>query len=629
MSAFQLTAQQNRSSVAYADSILSVLTAPFEKVDTLLAVVERLHMSGLKTEAKQYSKVALDLAIDSDYKERFNDTKISYGIQLYRTLEYDSSLYYLKHALKQHSGKEYRDKGDLYTYIAQCYMKKNLIDSASQMLTRAEAFYKDHDPYKNWIVYHNWYRMYAHFGDYDSAGKYLKKAHAITKERMNPMQHGYILYFLRQLAQQQNDLESYALYTKEYYDMNRKAGIEKELYTHGFDLAEGKSIAEQINLYEQLIAENTKINFNVKNHFLHIRLAELYMSQNKGQKAIENLLQIDTSIRAISFLIKRERMLAESYEMINAYEKANSSWKNLLNLETDEYKKEKKLQLLELEKKYQTAQKEQELALAQVRQEAQEAELARTRKQRNAYIMTALFLILLLGLIGYLAFQNRKKNQLLQEQNEQISEALKDKEVLLREIHHRVKNNLQVVSSLLNLQSQYISDEEALKAIVEGKNRVSSMALIHQSLYREDGLTSIDTQEYFGNLVESLLDSYQVDEEEIALHMNVAQIDLDVETMIPLGLIANELISNALKHAFRQKRDGNTLHFGLWEENGKLHLEIKDNGVGMDSDAFFNSDNFGNKLIQAFQKKLGAEIEVENIGGSRILLHITQYKKAA
>jgi len=153
--------------------------------------------------------------------------------------------------------------------------------------------------------------------------------------------------------------------------------------------------------------------------------------------------------------------------------------------------------------------------------------------------------------------------------------------------------------------------------------------LIHQSLYREDGLTSIDTQEYFGNLVESLLDSYQVDEEEIALHMNVAQIDLDVETMIPLGLIANELISNALKHAFRQKRDGNTLHFGLWEENGKLHLEIKDNGVGMDSDAFFNSDNFGNKLIQAFQKKLGAEIEVENIGGSRILLHITQYKKAA
>lgn len=186
-----------------------------------------------------------------------------------------------------------------------------------------------------------------------------------------------------------------------------------------------------------------------------------------------------------------------------------------------------------------------------------------------------------------------------------------------------------MVSSLLNLQSQYISDEEALKAIVEGKNRVSSMALIHQSLYREDGLTSIDTQEYFNNLIESLLDSYQVDDEQIDLKLKVDPIDLDVETMIPLGLIANELISNVLKHAFRKKGNENTLHFSLWERNGQLNLEIRDNGVGMNPKAFFDSPNFGNKLIQAFQKKLQAEIKIENQEGSRILLQIKQYKKAA
>jgi len=407
------------------------------------------------------------------------------------------------------------------------------------------------------------------------------------------------------------------------------SGRRKQSFSHGISPPSGLSAREQIEFFNQLLSENNRLNFIRPNFRIQQKLARLYLDEGQYASSLKVLQDMDASIGDRVDSVTILQMFQEAYVGLGQPYKAIAALvqlgqlKDRLNDEKDEQ------QLLELEKKYQTAQKEQELALAQVRQEAQEAELALTRKQRNAYIMTALFLILLLGLIGYLAFQNRKQNQLLQEQNKQIGQALQDKEILLREIHHRVKNNLQVVSSLLNLQSQYISDEEALKAIVEGKNRVSSMALIHQSLYREDGLTSIDTQEYFSNLIESLLDSYQVDDEQIDLELKVDPIDLDVETMIPLGLIANELISNVLKHAFRQKGHRNTLHFGLWEEGGQLHMEIKDNGVGMNPNDFFNSPNFGNKLIQAFQKKLGAEILVENKEGSRILLQIAQYKKAA
>jgi two-component sensor histidine kinase len=195
----------------------------------------------------------------------------------------------------------------------------------------------------------------------------------------------------------------------------------------------------------------------------------------------------------------------------------------------------------------------------------------------------------------------------------------------LKEIHHRVKNNLQVISSLLNLQSKNISDEKALQALNEGKNRVRSMALIHQNLYRDDNLMGVDVQQYIEKLIESLFTSYNIQINKIALQTNIDKIELDVDTVIPLGLILNELISNALKYAFENTEKG-ILQIDLQLVDKKLLLRVKDNGKGLDKEKLVTSQSMGYKLIQSFLQKLQATMNIEVDNGTCIELFITKYK---
>lgn len=236
-------------------------------------------------------------------------------------------------------------------------------------------------------------------------------------------------------------------------------------------------------------------------------------------------------------------------------------------------------------------------------------------------VSSILGLILLLVLWFYR--QLKSKNTQIYQQNEQLKGLLKDKDFLLKEIHHRVKNNLQVVSSLLNLQSNYIQDPVALDAINEGKNRVSSMALIHKNLYTDDNLTSIETIRYFDDLIDQLFESYNIDEDKITIEKDIDSMQLDVDTMIPLGLVTNELMSNALKHAFTESLSG-TIKFSLKDEGDTILVQIKDNGKGINKDVFTSSQSFGNKMITAFVQKLKASLNIINHQGTEITLVISK-----
>ena len=536
----------------------------------------------------------------------------------------------LRKALKKLEGEGYSKAGEIYKTMGRFSKKEGALDSAVHYLAKAEDWYKGQKPetqYYLWSVYDHWHGLYLKFGDLKRAEEYLLRAFDLVNAGEKKTDKAYLLSKLRSLYLQMGDAEKYAKFNKAYYTL--MSGTSKRTLSHGLDPPQAFSLREQIDFFNRLLTENKRLDFIEPNFQIQQKVAKLNLEAGNFKQALKMLDGMNTSLGGKADSIAILEIYEMAYSGTGQSDKAILTLKEILRLKELLYKEKEQKELLELEKKYKTAQKDQEIALAQIRQEAQEAELQRALNQRNSYIMAALFLVLLLGLAVYLAIQNRKQNQLLEIKNNQIQQALDDKEILLREIHHRVKNNLQVVSSLLNLQSQYISDEEALKAIIEGKNRVSSVALIHQSLYQENGLTSIDTHEYFSNLIESLLDSYQVDHGHIELTKKIDNLQLDVETMIPLGLIANELISNVLKHAFKQKNKQNRLQFGLWEEDGQLLLEIKDNGVGMNSDDFLLSPNFGNKLIQAFQKKLQAQIKIVNEEGSRITLKIANYKKAA
>ncbi|MHB1685845.1 MAG: histidine kinase dimerization/phosphoacceptor domain -containing protein [Ignavibacteriaceae bacterium] len=215
----------------------------------------------------------------------------------------------------------------------------------------------------------------------------------------------------------------------------------------------------------------------------------------------------------------------------------------------------------------------------------------------------------------------RKKAQ------EKINASLQEKLVLLREIHHRVKNNLQVISSLLNLQSGYIEDKKSLEIFRESQNRIRSMALIHEKLYQSKDLNKIEFSEYINSLTKDLFDSYNIDPRKISLKTDFKGIFLEIDTAILCGLIINELISNALKHAFPDGKSGEVFislyshpPANLAGENNYT-LIFRDNGIGFPEGLDFRkSDSLGLKLVTALTDQLGGEIKLNTTGQTEFMV---------
>ncbi len=200
---------------------------------------------------------------------------------------------------------------------------------------------------------------------------------------------------------------------------------------------------------------------------------------------------------------------------------------------------------------------------------------------------------------------------LRKQMEEQIKAALNEKGLLLREIHHRVKNNLQIIISLFNLQTSYIDDDKAYQALKEGQDRIKSMALIHERFYQSDGISQIDFDDYSRKLIEHLYSSFKINPSSIIVDFKIENVRLDIDTAVPCGLIINEIVSNAFKHAFRDKVQGH-IYIVLQNKNvGEYYLEIKDDGVGMPAE--FNletADSLGFQLIQALSDQLDGKLEL-------------------
>ncbi len=205
-----------------------------------------------------------------------------------------------------------------------------------------------------------------------------------------------------------------------------------------------------------------------------------------------------------------------------------------------------------------------------------------------------------------------------------VKEKNKENELLLGEIHHRVKNNLQVISSLLSLQERNITDKTAKAAIIEGKERVQSMGLIHKLLYQKNRFSGIDMNEYVQKLIDGLLDSFGKSKDEMELDIDFKRINLDVDTAVPIGLILNELVINCLKYAY-EGIDKPSLSIKIKEENEQLILQVEDNGVGEVSNVL-EAKSFGMKLIRSLSKQISGVLEVEKHVGLCFRIRINDYK---
>jgi PAS domain S-box-containing protein len=199
----------------------------------------------------------------------------------------------------------------------------------------------------------------------------------------------------------------------------------------------------------------------------------------------------------------------------------------------------------------------------------------------------------------------------------ELKKSLEERDLMMKEIHHRVKNNLMIIQSLLQLQSKYIKDEDALNIFRESQNRVKSMARVHQRLYQHDDIAKIDFSSYPRTLALDIFRSYASDPNKINLNVDADNVMLDIDTAIPLGLILNELISNSLKHAFPQGKNGQlTVKFNL--EDDKYKLIVSDDGIGIPEGLNYEkSDSLGLKLVYSLSDQIGAKVKVDTTNGTK------------
>jgi len=207
---------------------------------------------------------------------------------------------------------------------------------------------------------------------------------------------------------------------------------------------------------------------------------------------------------------------------------------------------------------------------------------------------------------------------------DRIQSALKEKEILLGEIHHRVKNNLQVIHSLLDLQSSKIEDITALQLLAESQNRIRSMALIHQTLYESKDFAKVDFRNFLDSLLPALVSSYSLDRDRVTLSVSAGEVSLPIDAAIPCGLIVNELISNALKHAFPGSGRGR-IDVSLNDEpNGEIVLSVTDNGVGIPADLdLANATTLGLQLVSLLADQLAGKLTVNRSNPTSFRLQFT------
>jgi two-component sensor histidine kinase len=383
--------------------------------------------------------------------------------------------------------------------------------------------------------------------------------------------------------------------------------------------------------YKQAESEYNKIITLQKEHdigsigksslLLEAKLLKLRGDIPKAIEKYNDILDLATESNTPSLILSAYKGLSNIYMSTNQLKKGIVYSEKYHQLKDSIFLNDQNKEVLALEASYDREKKEQQIQVLDTQNKLQTVQLSSQRK----LLFTSLGFISIVLLISGLLYRLFRK---VKSQNKVIEKTLGEKDLLLKEIHHRVKNNLQLVSSLLTLQSKEIEDKKAIEAINAGKSRVRSMALIHQDLYSRDNLKSISVKKYLDNLCKELFHTYNINESKIQLSLEIQDLYLDIDSIIPLGLIINELITNSLKYAFVSKDSGN-LSIKITENSKQLVLTVKDDGTGFDPQAFENSNSFGNKLIKTLSEQLDGKITYHAAEGAEIQINFNDYKIAS
>jgi two-component system, sensor histidine kinase PdtaS len=418
-----------------------------------------------------------------------------------------------------------------------------------------------------------------------------------------------------------------------------------------FNVAE-QSLAEKYFKEAEGLQEAVKrTSGTLMNGYIYCQIGLYYFHTKKYEKSRAYLIKaIDTTSPQGLGL----RAIAEVHKALFSIDSAAGNYIGAMNhllkyssLSDSIYNERESKQTEEFKIQYETEKREQELRLKQEnisllnsKNQLQETNLKKANQARNIIIASALLLLTLL-FTGYKIKQRHniklqsqqqeinKQNELLKHLIAEQKKLLDEKEWLVKEIHHRVKNNLQIVMSLLNSQTAYLKDDVALDAIRESQNRVHAISLIHQKLYQSDNMAIIDMADYVREVSDYLAENFDA-LHHIKFNVSIEHIQLDVAQAVPLGLIINEAVTNSVKYAFPDERNGD-IKISMWHSSAnEIVVMIQDNGIGLlPNFDWQHSKSLGMSLMKGLCKQLDGQFEIINNNGLTVQMKFMPDKTAS
>ncbi|MEZ2414109.1 sensor histidine kinase [Muriicola sp. E247] len=359
---------------------------------------------------------------------------------------------------------------------------------------------------------------------------------------------------------------------------------------------------------------SSEVNENV------LALAECHLRMDR-LKIAKDYLDIDLELTKTSQIIRKNRLFAAYYDRTGDFEnqalylKKNVRIRDSLEVNESAIKRQQIAAIIAEEN---LEDSRRMINLQKLEMEQTRSDMAAMDERTNLVFISLIFTLLGFAGLVFAYLKSIKNQRLIAEQKHIIENALVEKDSLLKEIHHRVKNNLQMVSSLLSLQTKNTRSKAAIEALEEGKSRVKAMALIHQKLYQNDDLSVIEMQGYIESLVNSVQSVFKKGGHNINITIDAEGVELDIDRAIPFGLILNELVSNSFKYAFPEDKNNGKIYIHLRKNGEQGFFEYTDNGIGLpdDSDERTNSSmgiRLMNRLVNQLQSTLNIDKTTEGV----------------
>lgn len=567
--------------------------------------------------AEKYSNRALFLAEKLGYKRGIAKAYNNLGIINYYKAIYNVALNYHDRSLqlmteigdRKGMAGSHNNKGAVYTQQGEYPLAIEEYLSSIQLLEEINDMIGVGKSYNNIGL------VYYLQGNYESAKDYYRKALAILKDSKDPQVVSDILNNLGIISYEEGRYDESLEYHFKSLDGRQGTGNQRGIaasYTNIGDVyAKQESVVQALEFQRKALEIQKELG-DKKGMLSSLqgigKVLSLTGKTDEALEYMEQVIAISTEIGAKRELRDAYNEISQIYELKGDFEQAfmfkgrYAELKDtLFSLQTEEI-------ATNLEAKFESENKSKEIEILKRENQIQDLQLG-----RNRILIISFTVGLVLALISVVLYartnrERKKALELLQRQNESIKRQKEEKEVLLKEIHHRVKNNLQVINSLIRLQCAYTDDKVALDLFDECQNRIISMALIHEKMYEAHNLSNINIEEYITELAQNLLRSYRLNQR-IDLEIDVKVETLSLDTLIPLGLLLNELISNSLKHAFKTRESGKITVQLERNAKGMYELVVGDNGVGLPADFNFSSANtLGMELVVTLTSQLEGNI---------------------